>query len=195
VTHVTINGDRCQGHGRCALIAPHLFDVDDSGLGLVQVDTLATTDLPDVEERSSAAGERDRARGLTQPAADPASRPERTGERMKTKAAILWEQGQPWSVEEVELDAPKEDEVLVKLTATGLCHSDDHARTGDMRIATPVIGGPEGAGVIAEVGPGEAPGAGRPRGAVLHPACGRCRWCAIGRQNLCDYGQFLMQAS
>ena len=50
VLHVTINGDRCQGHGRCALVAPHLFDVDDSGLGLVQVDTLATTDLPDVEE-------------------------------------------------------------------------------------------------------------------------------------------------
>ncbi|MDT7559468.1 MAG: ferredoxin [Pseudonocardiales bacterium] len=50
VTHVTINGDKCQGHGRCALIAPHLFDVDDDGLGLVQVDTVAGADLPDVEE-------------------------------------------------------------------------------------------------------------------------------------------------
>ena len=50
VTHVTINGDRCQGHGRCALIAPHLFDVDDSGLGVVLVDRVASTDLADVEE-------------------------------------------------------------------------------------------------------------------------------------------------
>jgi ferredoxin len=50
VTHVTINGDRCQGHGRCALIAPHLFDVDDDGQGLVQVDTVAGEDLADVEE-------------------------------------------------------------------------------------------------------------------------------------------------
>jgi S-(hydroxymethyl)glutathione dehydrogenase/alcohol dehydrogenase len=113
---------------------------------------------------------------------------------MKTKAAILWEQGQPWSVEEVELDAPKENEVLIKLVATGLCHSDDHARTGDMQIATPVIGGHEGAGIIEEVGPGIKhlePG----DHVVLSfmPACGRCRWCAIGRQNLCDYGQFLMQ--
>jgi NDMA-dependent alcohol dehydrogenase len=113
---------------------------------------------------------------------------------MKTKAAILWEQGQPWSVEEVELDAPREGEVLVKMVATGLCHSDDHARTGDMQIATPVIGGHEGAGIIEETGPGVtglAPG----DHVVLSfiPACGRCRWCSTGHQNLCDYGQFLMQ--
>ena len=50
VTHVTINSDRCQGHGRCALIAPHLFDVDDDGLGLVHVDMVAGADLADVEE-------------------------------------------------------------------------------------------------------------------------------------------------
>lgn len=113
---------------------------------------------------------------------------------MKTKAAILWEQGRPWSVEEVELDPPKENEVLIRLVATGLCHSDDHARTGDMQIATPVIGGHEGAGIVEEPGPGVKhlqPG----DHVVLSfmPACGRCRWCAIGRQNLCDYGQFLMQ--
>ncbi|HEX4250441.1 MAG TPA: NDMA-dependent alcohol dehydrogenase [Pseudonocardia sp.] len=113
---------------------------------------------------------------------------------MKTKAAILWEPGQPWSIEEVELDAPKTHEVLVKLTASGLCHSDDHVRTGDMPVPTPVIGGHEGAGVIEEVGPGVehlAPG----DHVVLSfiPACGRCRWCSIGRQNLCDYGRFLMQ--
>jgi S-(hydroxymethyl)glutathione dehydrogenase/alcohol dehydrogenase len=113
---------------------------------------------------------------------------------MKTKAAILWEQGQPWSVEEIELDPPKEGEVLIKLVATGLCHSDDHARTGDMPIATPVIGGHEGAGIIEEVGVG-VKGLEVGDHVVLSfvPACGRCRWCSTGRQNLCDYSQFLMQ--
>lgn len=115
---------------------------------------------------------------------------------MKTKAAILWDQGEPWSVEEVELDPPRRNEVLVRLVATGLCHSDDHARTGDMPIATPVVGGHEGAGVVEEVGPGVTelePGDHVVMSFV--PACGRCRWCATGRQNLCDLGQFLMQGS
>ncbi len=113
---------------------------------------------------------------------------------MKTKAAVLWEQGQPWSVEEIELDPPKEGEVRVRLVATGLCHSDDHARTGDMQISTPVIGGHEGAGVIEEVGPGVRDlEVGDHVVLSFVPACGRCRWCSSGRQNLCDYAQFLMQ--
>ena len=113
---------------------------------------------------------------------------------MKTKAAILWEPGQPWSVEEVELDPPKEGEVRVKLVATGMCHSDDHARTGDMPIVTPVIGGHEGAGVVDEVGPGVGDLAvGDHVVLSFVPACGKCRWCSAGKQNLCDYSQFLMQ--
>ena len=56
---------------------------------------------------------------------------------MKTKAAILWERNTPWSVEEIELDAPKAGEVLVKLAASGLCHSDEHLVTGDLAGATP----------------------------------------------------------
>ena len=51
-------------------------------------------------------------------------------------------------------DGPKEAEVLVKLTASGLCHSDDHLVTGDMPMRLPVVGGHEGAGVVAELGPG-----------------------------------------
>ena len=73
---------------------------------------------------------------------------------MKTKAAILWGLDQDWSVEEVELDDPKEGEVMIKLAASGLCHSDEHLRTGDIPIPFPVIGGHEGAGVIEKVGPG-----------------------------------------
>jgi len=111
---------------------------------------------------------------------------------MKTKAAILWERNTPWSVEEIELDAPKAGEVLVKLAASGLCHSDEHLVTGDLAGATPeppIIGGHEGAGVVMEVGPGVTglePGDHVVFGFI--PACGRCESCASGHSNLCDYG-------
>jgi ferredoxin len=50
VTRVTIDGEKCQGHGRCALIAPVYFDVDDAGMGLVLRDSVTEEDLPDVQE-------------------------------------------------------------------------------------------------------------------------------------------------
>ena len=109
---------------------------------------------------------------------------------MKTKAAILRARNTPWSVEEIELDSPKAGEVLVKIVASGLCHSDEHLVTGDLAGATPeppLIGGHEGAGVVLEVGPGVfsvAPGDHVVFGFV--PACGRCPSCAGGHSNLCD---------
>jgi S-(hydroxymethyl)glutathione dehydrogenase/alcohol dehydrogenase len=111
---------------------------------------------------------------------------------VKTKAAILWERNTPWSVEDIELDAPKQGEVLVKLAASGMCHSDEHLVTGDLAGATgepPCIGGHEGAGVVMEVGAGVfsvAPGDHVVFGFV--PACGRCPSCAAGHSNLCDMG-------
>jgi S-(hydroxymethyl)glutathione dehydrogenase/alcohol dehydrogenase len=112
---------------------------------------------------------------------------------MKMEAAVLWETGQNWSVEEVELDPPRAGEVLVRYAASGLCHSDDHARTGDMPIALPVVGGHEGAGVVEEAGPGVTwlkPG--DHVVATFIPGCGRCRWCASGHGNLCDQGAMIM---
>lgn len=112
---------------------------------------------------------------------------------MKTKAAVLWEYGKQWSVEEVELDAPREHEVLVRLTASGLCHSDDHVRTGDLPVQLPMVGGHEGAGVVEEVGP-EVTSVKPGDHVVLAfvPACGRCKYCAGGHSNLCDLGMYLM---
>src|SRR6478609_7931402 len=78
----------------------------------------------------------------------------RSATTMKTKAAVLWGLNQKWEVEEVDLDGPKEAEVLVKLTASGLCHSDHHLVTGDLQMPLPAVGGHEGAGVVVEVGPG-----------------------------------------
>lgn len=112
---------------------------------------------------------------------------------MKTTAAILWEYGSDWSVEEVDLDPPQEGEVLVSFEATGLCHSDEHVRVGDLPAPLPLIGGHEGAGVVQEVGPGVRDL--RPGDHVVAsflPACGRCRWCARGKQNLCDQGAMTM---
>ena len=109
---------------------------------------------------------------------------------MKTQAAVLWEYGGDWQVEELDLDDPRGDEVLVKLAASGLCHSDEHVRVGDLPMeAFPIIGGHEGAGVVEKVGPhvlGLQPG----DHVVLSfiPACGRCPSCATGHQNLCDKG-------
>ena len=123
---------------------------------------------------------------------------------MKSTAAILWEQGSKWSVEDIELDAPMHGEVLVKLAASGLCHSDEHLVTGDMVIDPemasmmglqqfPVIGGHEGAGEVVEVGPGITTLAvGDHVVLSFVPACGRCPSCAIGQQHLCDLGAFLL---
>ena len=111
---------------------------------------------------------------------------------MKTKAAVLWEVNTPWSVEEIDLDAPGPGEVLVKLAASGMCHSDEHLVTGDLPFGLPIIGGHEGAGVVQDVGEGVswlAPGDHVVFGFI--PSCGRCASCSTGHQNLCDLGALM----
>ncbi len=112
---------------------------------------------------------------------------------MKTKAAVLYGVGEKWQVEEVELDPPHAKEVLVRLTASGLCHSDEHLVTGDIPIPFPVVGGHEGAGIVVETGPG-VQDVKEGDSVVLSflPACGHCSYCARGMQNLCDLGMFLI---
>lgn len=114
---------------------------------------------------------------------------ERRRSAMKTKAAVLWGLGEKWEVEELDLDDPKAGEVMVKMTAAGLCHSDEHLVTGDIPIPFPVVGGHEGAGVIHKVGPGVTEvEEGDPVVLSFLPACGRCSYCAKGMTNLCDLG-------
>lgn len=111
---------------------------------------------------------------------------------MRTKAAICRGLGKEWSVEEVELDPPQAGEVLIRLAASGLCHSDDHVVTGDAPMPLPLIGGHEGAGVVEAVGPGVTslvPGDHVVCGFI--PACGRCDPCSTGHQNLCDMGALI----
>ena len=121
---------------------------------------------------------------------------------MKSRAGVIRGIDQEWDVADVEVDAPKAGEVIVEWKFAGLCHSDEHLVTGDM-VPTPemremmggipdvfpIIGGHEGAGVIAEVGAGVTSVAvGDHVSASFIPACGRCRYCSTGRQNLCDQG-------
>src|ERR1700735_4455763 len=94
---------------------------------------------------------------------------------MKTRAAVLWDRNKDWSVEEIELDPPKEGEVLVAIGGSGLCHSDEHVLTGDLPTEVPLVGGHEGAGIIEEVGPGVTGLA--PGDRVIFsfvPSCGQC---------------------
>src|SRR5260370_1125694 len=112
---------------------------------------------------------------------------------MRTQAAILWESGTDWSVENIELDPPGAGEVLVRVAAAGLCHSEEHHVTGDVPFAAPMIGGHEGAGYVEAVGPGVT--LVRPGDYIVFssiPNCGRCPSCAQGRQNLCDVAAGIM---
>ena len=108
---------------------------------------------------------------------------------MKTRAAVLRDAHKPFEVIELDLDGPKENEVLIRYVAAGLCHSDLHLIDGDLVPRFPIVGGHEGAGVIEEVGPGVTKVA--PGDHVVCsfiPNCGTCRYCSTGRQNLCDMG-------
>ena len=112
---------------------------------------------------------------------------------MKTRAAVLMEQPGRWQVVEAEVDPPRDHEVLVRLVASGLCHSDDHVAKADGKVAHfPYCGGHEGAGVVEHVGPGvRSLAAGDHVVTSFIPGCGRCRWCARGQQNLCQTGALM----
>ncbi|WP_045877940.1 NDMA-dependent alcohol dehydrogenase [Pseudofrankia sp. DC12] len=112
---------------------------------------------------------------------------------VSTRAALLFGIGQDYKIETVEVDEPRAGEVLIELHATGLCHSDEHARTGDVPMPHyPVICGHEGAGEVVEVGPGVSSVAPGDHVAMSFiPSCGRCRSCRSGRGYLCDDGMKL----
>src|SRR6201999_967199 len=109
---------------------------------------------------------------------------------MKTRAAVLRKGGTPWEITELELDPPQANEVLIRMEAAGLCHSDEHIRArGTARL--PLVGGHEGAGVVVEAGPGVTRVKEGDRVSCSYiPVCGKCRYCSTGKQNLCDAGLY-----
>lgn len=115
---------------------------------------------------------------------------------MKTNAAVMWQSTGNFEITELELDPPKANEVLVRFEYAGLCHSDEHMRHGDLSLDPPMVGGHEGSGVIEEVGPGVT---GLEPGdhfiTSWMPFCGKCRFCMMGKSNICDNGAYLMQGT
>jgi S-(hydroxymethyl)glutathione dehydrogenase/alcohol dehydrogenase len=121
---------------------------------------------------------------------------------MQVKAALVTELNGPWHTEVIEIDEPHANEVKVKMAFAGMCHSDEHLRTGDMSPEPallemisgspsmyPIIGGHEGSGVVESVGPNVT--AFKPGDHVATsfiPSCGRCEFCASGRGYICDLG-------
>lgn len=104
-----------------------------------------------------------------------------------TRAAVFREIGRPLEIEELEISEPGPGEVLVRLGASGVCHSDFHALKGDWAgVPRPIVLGHEGAGIVVAVGTGVdhvAPG--DPVVLSWLPSCGKCRYCLAGRPQLC----------
>jgi Zn-dependent alcohol dehydrogenase len=102
------------------------------------------------------------------------------------KAAVLYEANTPLKIENLTLDEPQQNEVLIKLVATGVCHTDLHFMKGEMPAPMPVVPGHEGAGIVEKIGPGVT---------TLKPGdhvvlmvsfnCGKCRYCYEGRPTWC----------
>src|SRR5579875_485170 len=108
---------------------------------------------------------------------------------MRMRAAVLTAVGSPLEIEHVELTDPCPHDVLVRVTAAGVCHSDYHYLVGDLQSRLPVVPGHEGAGTVEAVGAEVS--AIRPGDAVClmwRPRCGECTYCLTGRPALCQAG-------
>lgn len=107
---------------------------------------------------------------------------------MKVKAAVAWGPNQPLKIETVDLEAPKKGEVLVKMIASGVCHTDAYTLSGeDPEGIFPSILGHEGGGIVEEVGEGVTSLKKGDHVIPLYiPECGECRFCTSGKTNLCQ---------
>ncbi len=107
---------------------------------------------------------------------------------MDVRAAVATAAGKPLEITTVQLDGPREGEVLVEIKATGICHTDEFTLSGaDPEGMFPAILGHEGAGVVVEVGPGvKSLKAGDHVIPLYTPECRECDYCTSGKTNLCQ---------
>ncbi|MBO6701221.1 MAG: S-(hydroxymethyl)glutathione dehydrogenase/class III alcohol dehydrogenase [Pseudomonadales bacterium] len=106
---------------------------------------------------------------------------------MKSKAAVAWEAGKPLQIEEIDVAAPKAGEVLVRMVATGVCHTDAFTLSGDDPEGIfPSVLGHEGGAIVEEVGPDVTSVAPGDHVIPLYTAeCRECKFCKSGKTNLC----------
>src|SRR5918997_1834317 len=112
----------------------------------------------------------------------------------QVRAAVLRAAGEPLRVEDVELEAPHTGEVLVRVDAAGVCHTELHYMDGAIPCPLPIVLGHEGSGVVEEVGAGVGgdPGAAAVGDRVAftwRPRCGHCEYCVTGRPVMCVFGR------
>ncbi len=109
--------------------------------------------------------------------------------QMKSKAVVYRADGQTVHVEDILVDPPGPGEVMIKMGACGVCHSDLSVTNGTLPLPAPVILGHEGAGVVCQVGEGVTDlKVGDHVISSFVNTCGRCRYCTGGKPNLCDQG-------
>ncbi|MEJ2256490.1 MAG: S-(hydroxymethyl)glutathione dehydrogenase/class III alcohol dehydrogenase [Woeseiaceae bacterium] len=107
---------------------------------------------------------------------------------MKTRAAIAFEAGKPLEIEMLDLEGPREGEVLLRNVATGVCHTDAFTLSGeDPEGIFPAVLGHEGGSIVEEIGPGVTSVAVGDHVIPLYtPECGECSFCTSGKTNLCQ---------
>jgi S-(hydroxymethyl)glutathione dehydrogenase/alcohol dehydrogenase len=107
---------------------------------------------------------------------------------MKIKAAVAWKANEPLSIEEIDLEGPKKGEVLVKIIASGVCHTDAYTLSGaDPEGLFPVVLGHEGGGIVEEIGEGVTTLKKGDHVIPLYiPECRECKFCLSGKTNLCQ---------
>ena len=107
---------------------------------------------------------------------------------MKTRAAIAWEAGKSLEVTEIDLEGPKQGEILIRNVATGVCHTDAYTLSGDDPEGIfPSILGHEGGAIVEEVGVGVSSVSVGDHVIPLYvPECGECKFCKSGKTNLCQ---------
>ncbi len=106
------------------------------------------------------------------------------------RAAVLRLPGRPVQVEDIELGPPQAGEVLVRVEAAGVCHTELHYMSGDIPCPLPIVLGHEGTGVVEEVGAGvEDVAPGHRVAFTWRPRCGQCEYCVTGRPVMCVYGR------
>src|SRR5437764_9751356 len=105
---------------------------------------------------------------------------------MKITAAVVPARSQPFEIQQIDLAAPLADEVLVRIVASGLCHTDLHARDGYFpNLPYPIVCGHEGAGIVEEVGAAVTDLAAGDPVVISFPYCGECEPCQAGRISYC----------
>ena len=101
-------------------------------------------------------------------------------------AAVVRNKGGPFVIEKLRMGEPRDDEVLVRIVATGMCHTDMIVRDQMYPVPQPIVLGHEGAGVVEKVGPGVTKVKPGDHVVLSFMSCGACRQCIQGRPNNCE---------